>query len=99
MTCSLCDSSLAPTGPRQSEGHFAIRFTDTGAPDFMANVFKDGKPIWDCYEVIAPEKAWRYVTPPQACANSCPGGAEAYIDESGGFSVRLHGQGPLAVIR
>lgn len=80
MACAACDPELAPTGPRRDAQHFAVRFDD-----WDKLVAKDGKRIWDCYEVDVVEgRAWRLVTPYGLC--DCGKGAAAYID-TGNFSV------------
>ena len=74
MACQSCDPELAPTGPRQHDQHFGVRFADWGEL-----VFKDGVRIDDCYEVdVAAGLAWRFVVPLRYC--ECWRSYAAYID-------------------
>ena len=90
MSCPFCDPKLSPTGPPKGEGHLAVRFSEPPYDrlDVLATVCKDGEKILDCYEVEAPTRAWRFVYPPMPCACGSHS-AEAYLDESGGFSVSI----------
>ena len=79
-------------GPRLHEGHFAVRFGDAVMQDERGNpaevqIFKDGERIYDCIEVDAPTRAWRWLG-----GYPCPCGSgdiEYVLDESGAFSVRI----------
>lgn len=58
--CSVCDPSLAPSGPRQGEHHVGVRFAETR--DWRCEPFLDGEPLKFCYEMLAGENgtAWVY---------------------------------------
>jgi hypothetical protein len=87
--CMRCNPELDPRGPRKGEHHFGVRF---GFHDVLVGVSKDGALLTDVYEVEAPQRAWRFkfadpwrrLTVLCACGSGLP---EAFLDESGGFSV------------
>jgi len=73
-------------GPRKSEGHFAVRFGDLAS----VRVFKYAEPLMDVYEVEAPDRAWRFSTPPRVCDDChAVGSIDSYLDESGGYYVEI----------
>jgi hypothetical protein len=74
------------SGPRESEGHFAVRFGDVGTSPTL-----EGRPITDVIELQAGPDGWAirlsHVPPPIhdcACGSGQP---ELVLDEQDGYGI------------
>ncbi len=90
--CESCQpETFDRSGPRESEGHLAVRFGD-GATQTALN----GELIVDVLEMVAGPGGWAIrlaVKPPPVAACSCGSGRpELMLDRSDGYSVRISGR-------
>jgi streptogramin lyase len=72
MPCRACAPDLYPSGPRQGEHHFAVRFGDAPLDIY---IYLDGARVWYCTEVVAGADGVVVCEPASPIPALCPCGS------------------------